>query len=139
MLLLRHIQNNREMHTAAAHLCNECGCDPNTIGQAILGSCGCDPSHGLTPGDSVWVLEWEDGKPSGVSEYMLLAYSGNFVIAAWLMDDSDYLDDTLGECARETAENGDVKLYVFPTEDCFDKPEAAFSVWGNERKEGKLQ
>lgn len=130
-MLLRLIQTDQELHAAAAQLCNECGCDPNTIGRAILGACGCGSSHGLTPGDSVWVLEREEDNLSGVSEYMFLAYSGNFVIASSFVDDSDYLDDTLRACARETAETGDVMLYVFPAEDCFDEPDAAFAALGS--------
>ena len=82
--------------------------------------------RGLHPGDEVWVIELdEDYVPCAVSGYMFIAYSDGFVIASGYINDLEDLTSTLRYHAKETVENYDTDLSVFPSKYCYSSKKDA--------------
>lgn len=74
----------------------------------------------LRPGAEVFVLERDDEeKACEVSGYMLLAVVKDAVIVSAYINDLDAIESTLDYHIRETAENYDTDLAVFPLKDCY--------------------
>lgn len=78
------------------------------------------------PGDSVYVIERDESdKPVDYSGYMCIAVSENAVVLSSYINDLEDITDTLEYHIRETAENFDTHLAVFPLGDCYATAEDA--------------
>ena len=87
----------------------------------------------FTPGESVWVVERDDcGNVDDFGGYMCLGSACNFAIASAFVYGCDGLEEILQYYAKETANDFDVDLHVFPIEDCYKTKEEAESAFNKE-------
>ncbi len=78
------------------------------------------------PGDDVYVIERdENDKAVDYSGYMCIAVSENAVVLSSYINDLEDIADTLEYHIKETAENFDTHLAVFPLGDCYSTAEEA--------------
>lgn len=75
-------------------------------------------------GDTVYIIEREDGEAEDYTGYMFLAQTANAVIVTPFINDYD-VEETIEDLIQETAETMDVDLCVFPLEDCYTTKEDA--------------
>lgn len=90
----------------------------------------------IEPGTQIWVVERNaSGKAFGVNEYMLLAQSGEFVIASSYLEGIESAEDALAYYARETIKRYDVPLLVFREEDCYRDRASAWAAKDRETQD----
>lgn len=90
--------------------------------------------HTFQAGADVWVVERDgEGNACDVSGYMFLAEAGGRVIVSPYINSMDDLDGIMEYHVKETAENYDTDLSVFPAEDCWPTREAAHVALNEER------
>ena len=78
------------------------------------------------PGDDVYVIERDESdKAVDYSGYMCIAVSENAVVLSSYINDLEDIADTLEYHIKETAENFDTHLAVFPLGDCYATAEDA--------------
>ena len=78
------------------------------------------------PGDGVYVIERDESdKAVDYSGYMCIAVSENAVVLSSYINDLEDITDTLEYHIKETAENLDTHLAVFPLGDCYATAEDA--------------
>lgn len=78
------------------------------------------------PGDDVYAIERdENDKAVDYSGYMCIAVSENAVVLSSYINDLEDIADTLEYHIKETAENFDTHLAVFPLGDCYSTAEEA--------------
>lgn len=78
------------------------------------------------PGDDVYVIERDESdKAVDYSGYMCIAVSENAVVLSSYINDLKDITDTLEYHIKETAENFDTHLAVFPLGDCYSTAEEA--------------
>ena len=78
------------------------------------------------PGDNVYVIERDESdKAVDYSGYMCIAVSENAVVLSSYINDLEDITDTLEYHIKETAENFDTHLAVFPLGDCYATAEDA--------------
>ena len=83
----------------------------------------------IKPGAEVWVLERdEDGAVCDMSGYMFLAEVDGCVIVSPYANGMEHLQGILAYHIRETVENYDASLAVFPAKDCFATRDEAFAA-----------
>ena len=85
-------------------------------------------------GDHIWVIDREGGAAVGVSCVMFLARSPGFVVATAFINDLD-VEETIQYHIRETQDNIDTDLLVYPEGDCFLTKEVASDRAMQEMKE----
>lgn len=87
----------------------------------------CEGVSNLKSGDKVWVVErMEDYAPCEVTCFVLLAITeNNYGICAPVLNKHYDLDFITKFHARETCENMDTSLCVFPMEDIYETVEEA--------------
>ena len=76
----------------------------------------------LKPGDEVWVLEYEDGEPSDVVCLLFMAQCDNVVIGTSQVNDLSF-EGILDYHCKETEDNINTDLYVYPVTHCFETRE----------------
>lgn len=85
------------------------------------------------PGDDVYVIERdENDKAVDYSGYMCIAVSENAVVLSSYINDLEDIADTLEYHIKETAENFDTHLAVFPLGDCYSTAEEAKKAMDDE-------
>ncbi len=89
----------------------------------------------LEVGDEIWVIDREDGEAVDISCIQFLAKSKGCIIGTAWINDLD-IDETIEYHIKETQENFDCELKVYPDEDCFNTKEDATRAFEKER-EGK--
>ena len=78
------------------------------------------------PGDNVYVIERDESdKAVDYSGYRCIAVSENAVVLSSYINDLEDITDTLEYHIKETAENFDTHLAVFPLGDCYATAEEA--------------
>ena len=86
------------------------------------------------PGEEVWVVERdEDGKACDYSGYVFLAEVVGAVILTPYINDLEDVEDLLDYHIRQTRDNYDTDLAVFPADDCYgsrDEVRAALEAEG---------
>lgn len=78
----------------------------------------------LKVGDEIWVIDREDGEVIDISCIQFLAKSKGCIIGTAWINDLD-IDETIEYHIKETRENFDCELKVYPDEDCFATKEEA--------------
>lgn len=90
----------------------------------------------FTSGSDIYVVERDDcGEPTDVSGYMFMAIVGRAVIVSPFIDGLESLEETIDYHIKETAENYDTDLAVFPLNDCFQTLDAAREAFNKEVNE----
>lgn len=114
----------------AAWLCDDC---LDQLG-SMIAAIQHERDGQLKAGDEVWIVERdEDGVACEVSGYMLLAKSGDYAIVSGYINGMEHLNGIIAYHIRETVENYDTDLAVFPAEDCYATREAAHAALREEK------
>ena len=69
-------------------------------------------------GDTIWVIDREDGEAVDISGVIFLAKSKGCIIATTQINDYD-LNEIIGFHINETQDNFDTHLMVYSDDDCF--------------------
>lgn len=84
-------------------------------------------------GEEIWIIDREDGEAVDISCIQFLAKSKGCIIGTAWINDLD-IDETIEYHIKETQENFDCELKVYPDEDCFTTKEDAIQAFEKERE-----
>lgn len=90
----------------------------------------------FNPGDAVWVVERdEDGEAYDVSGFIFAAKVGDAAIVTPRVYGCDDLEEIMAYHAKQTAQDWNTDLAVFPVEDCYENKRDALVALSDEEPE----